>query len=80
MSWAEVIVRYIVGIGVGILAGMSGNVALLIAAFFIFLTAVAGISPIKSLLAKYTDLYQESDWKFSNGIVTNQDIERGLKK
>lgn len=76
MSWAEVILRYIVGIGVGIVAGMSGDVALLITAFFIFLTAVAGISPIKSVLAKYTNLYNQSDWKLSNGIVTNQDIER----
>ena len=51
LSFNEIIIRYALLIGIGILAGVFQNFFLIIPAMGVFLTAILGWCPVKAMMS-----------------------------
>lgn len=51
LNFNEIIIRYAILIGIGIIAGVSQNFFFIVPAMIVFLTAVLGWCPIKAFMS-----------------------------
>jgi hypothetical protein len=53
LNFNEIIIRYAILIGIGIIAGVSQNFFFIVPAMIVFLTAVLGWCPIKAFMSSH---------------------------